>query len=295
MSKPVVRDYFDKNTNTWTYLVIDPSTKHCALIDTVLDFDMPSASTTTASADALIKIIKDDGLTLDWILETHVHADHLTASQYIKKVFDGSPKVAIGEHIKKVLAYWVPVLGIEADTPLDGSQFDHLFKDGEEFQIGSINVKVLQTPGHTPACVTYICGEDVAFVGDTIFMPRIGTARTDFPGGSAAEMFDSCRMLMAKLPPSAHLHVGHDYPESGKAPEHSTTISDHIKTNAMMNERVTKDEFIEANKEELPVPRLLLPALQVNLRAGRLGTPQANGKQFLMIPLNLFNKTPCKL
>lgn len=295
MTKPTIKEYFDKNTNTWTYLVVDPSSKRCALIDTVLDFDMPSASITTTSADILIKVIRDEGLTLDWILETHVHADHLTASQYIKQAFGNAPKIAIGEHIKKVLTYWVPLLGIQADTPLDGSQFDHLFKHGEEFYIGSIKVKVVQTPGHTPACVTYICDNEIAFVGDTIFMPTIGTARTDFPGGSAADLFDSCRSLMADLPPTARVYVGHDYPEAGKAPTNVTTISDHLKSNAMVNERVTKEEFVDANKEKLPVPRLLLPSLQVNLRAGKLGASRADGRQVLIIPLNLFNEKICKL
>lgn len=291
-TKMDVRSYFDTNTSTWTYLVIDNATKKCALIDTVLDFDMQSGTTTTTSADKLIAIMKAEALEPEWILETHVHADHMTASAYIKKCYGGVPKVAIGEHIKAVLAHWIPIFNLENDTtcPADGSQFDHLFKDGETFKIGTLEAKVIHTPGHTPACITYLI-DDVAFVGDTIFMPEIGTARTDFPGGSAETMYESCRRLLSQLPPHATLHVGHDYPSKDKAPLHAATVSEHLKTNAMMNERVSKEEFIEANKEELPVPRLLLPSLQVNLRAGHLG-PNAGSKQlqYLMIPLNLFNK-----
>lgn len=290
MAEPQVRSFFDKNTNTWTYLVVDAATRACALIDTVLDFDMQSATTSTTSADALVKLIKDEGLTLEYILETHVHADHLTASYYLKQAFGGRPVVGIGEHIKDVLAHWVPIFDIAADTPIDGSQFDRLFKCGDTFKIGNLNVTVMHTPGHTPACVTYLCG-GVAFAGDTIFMPAIGTARTDFPGGSAAVMYESCRRLLAQLPKDAVIHVGHDYPSSGKEALNAASVAEHLKNNCMMNERVTKDEFVDANKDELPVPRLLLPALQVNLRAGRLGNARGpNNTKYLMIPLNMFNK-----
>lgn len=294
-----VRSYFCKSTSTWTFLVADPATKKCALIDTVLDFDVPSGATTTDSADALIKIIEDEGLCLEWILETHVHADHLTASAYIKDHFAGGPKVAIGVGIKDVLAHWVPIFWggggknsggkvlAGAAPPLDGSQFDKLFADGEIFTIGSLRVKVIHTPGHTPACVTYFLPDaNIAFVGDTIFMPEVGTARTDFPGGCPQILFDSCRALMGKhLNKDTIIHVGHDYPSKGKDPSHSATVEEHLEKNCMMNSRVSKDEFIEANKYELPVPRLLLPSLQVNLRAGRFGPEKA-----LVTPLNLFNK-----
>lgn len=298
MAQPDVRSFFDKNTSTWTYLVTCVETKECALIDTVLDFDMQSASTTTASADALAAIIRAEHLTLKYILETHVHADHLTASAYLKQQFGGRPLVGIGERIKEVLAHWVPIFNMNGDgdsVPLDGSQFDVLFKDGDTFAIGKHIFSVLHTPGHTPACVSYVCGK-IAFVGDTIFMPAIGTARTDFPGGSAETMYDSCRKMLGKLAEDAVLHVGHDYPSGGDAPAHAATVREHLDSNSMMNTRVTKDEFVEANKEELPVPRLLLPALQVNLRAGHLGPKKGSaGTQYLMIPLNLFNKKPVNL
>lgn len=307
--KPCIRNFFDKNTNTWTYLVVCTVTKQCALIDTVLDFDMPSGSTTTTSADKLIQIIENEKLSLQWILETHVHADHLTASAYLKDYFGGKPIVAIGEHIKDVLEHWVPIFwGAADDTtnaknhnnacvigdrpPTDGSQFDKLFAHGEKFSIGAIVVDVIHTPGHTPACVTYhLVDADIAFVGDTIFMPEVGTARTDFPGGSPQILYDSCRTLMNKcLKSTTVLHVGHDYPCKDKSPHCSATVSEHLKSNCMMNERVSQKEFVDANQDELPVPRLLLPALQINLRAGRFGAGRV-----LTIPLNCFNKCKAKV
>lgn len=297
-STPEIRQYFDTNTSTWTYLVIDATTKKCALIDTVLDYDAQSASVTTTSADKLLAILANEKLTLEWILETHVHADHLTASAYLKKAYmkanagATAPKIAIGSHIKAVLAYWIPIFHMEKDPqcPADGSQFDVLFSDGDSFTIGSIIVKVLHTPGHTPACVSYVLDNGkIAFVGDTIFMPEVGTARTDFPGGSAATLYDSCRRLLSLMPADGLVYVGHDYPGGGKEPLSAATVAEHLKDNCMMNERVTKDEFVAANMEELPVPRLLLPSLQVNLRAGKLG-PLVGSMKYIVLPINALNK-----
>ncbi len=280
-----IEHFFDHETATFTYIVSDPETNKCAIIDSVLNYDMNAGKTSTKSADLLIKHITDNNLTLEWILETHAHADHLTASHYLRENLGG--KIAMGEKITEVLEFWVPLFNIEDDTPLDGSQFDHLFKDGEIFNIGSIEVKVMHTPGHTPACVTYLI-EDAAFAGDTIFMPYVGTARTDFPGGSAETLYQSIQKILS-LPENTRLFTGHDYPPQGSLEGHISTVAEQKKKNIMVNDSVTKEEYVAARHAKdigKAVPRLLLPAIQINLRAGDLGKKEKNGVQYIKVPLN---------
>jgi glyoxylase-like metal-dependent hydrolase (beta-lactamase superfamily II) len=280
-----IEHFFDKDTATFTYVVSDPKTSKCAIIDSVLDYDMNAGKTTTVSADKVIAYVKEQGLSVEWILETHAHADHLTASHYLREKLGG--KIGIGEHIKEVLKFWVPLFNTAHDTSLDGSQFDHLFKDGEVFTIGSIEVKVMHTPGHTPACLTYLI-EDTAFVGDTIFMPYVGTARTDFPGGSAQTLYQSIQKLLA-LPEATRIFTCHDYPPEGQSEGFLSTVADQKAKNSMVHDGVSEAEYVAARNAKdkgKAVPRLLLPSIQVNLRAGDLGKAESNGVQYIKIPLN---------
>lgn len=280
-----IEHFFDKDTATFTYVVSDPKTGKCAIIDSVLDYDMNAGKTTTLSADKVISYVKGQRLSVEWILETHAHADHLTASHYLKEKLGG--KIGIGEHIKEVLKFWVPLFNTAHDTPLDGSQFDHMFKDGETFTIGSLEVKVIHTPGHTPACVTYLMG-DAAFVGDTLFMPYVGTARTDFPGGSAQTLYRSIQKLFS-LPENTRIFTCHDYPPQGQNENYVSTVADQKAKNSMVHEGVSEAEYVAArNAKDVgkPVPRLLLPSIQVNLRAGDLGVAEKNGIQYIKVPLN---------
>lgn len=280
-----IQPFFDNDTATFTYLVSDPASGQCAVIDPVLDYDMHAGRTGTASADRVIAHIRAHGLSLAWILETHAHADHLSGAKYLQRVLGG--RIGIGEHIRDVLAFWVPLLDTGHDTPLDGSQFDHLFRDGEHFRIGGIDVQVLHTPGHTPACVSYLMG-DAAFVGDTLFMPERGTARTDFPGGSAATLYRSIRKLLS-LPASVRLYTGHDYPSEGQTEQAAATVAEQNAGNRMVRQGITEADYVAARNARdagLAVPRLLLPSIQVNLRAGGLGQAAANGTHYLKIPLD---------
>ncbi|MCT4634798.1 MAG: MBL fold metallo-hydrolase [Rickettsiales bacterium] len=280
-----IEHFFDQKTSTFTYLVIDTTSNKCAIIDSVLDYDMNSGRVTTDSADKVIQYIKQNKLDLEWILETHAHADHLTASSYIKKALGG--KIGIGEHIKKVLEFWVPLFNTGHDTKLDGSQFDHLFRDEEVFKIGSIEVKVIHTPGHTPACLSYLM-EDAVFVGDTIFMPYVGTARTDFPGGSAKTLYQSIHKLFS-LKDTTRILTCHDYPPKGQNVKFMSTVAEQKLNNVMINVNVSEEEYIIArNKKDegKKVPRLLLPSIQVNMRAGDLGEKENNGKNYIKIPIN---------
>lgn len=280
-----IQHFFDSNTSTFTYVVSDPTTKRCAIIDPVLDYDMQAGKTSTISSDKVIAYVKEQELTVEWILETHAHADHLTGSHYIKEKIGG--KIGIGEHIKEVLKFWVPLFNTAHDTPLDGSQFDHLFKDGEVFFIGNMEVKVMHTPGHTPACLTYLIG-DAAFVGDTIFMPYVGTARTDFPGGSAQTLYQSIQKILS-LPESTKIYTGHDYPPQGEKERYVSTVADQKAKNSMVHNGVSQNEYVTARNMKdkgKAVPRLLLPSIQINLRAGDLGKAEINGVKYIKIPLN---------
>lgn len=282
-----VKHIYDEDTGTFSYVVTDESTQKCAIIDSVMDYDQAAGAVTTTSADSIIQYVRENNLTVEWILETHAHADHLTAAQYLQQNLGG--KMGIGEHIKEVLAYWVPVYNTHKDTPLDGSQFDKLFADGEEFYIGKLKVSVLHTPGHTPACLSYLI-EDSAFVGDTLLMPHIGTARADFPGGSAETLYESIQKLM-NLPDSTKVYICHDYPTQGNKPECMVTVKEHKMNNKMIKEGISKESYTKTRNEKdknMAVPRLILPSIQVNLRAGFLGEPEENDIQYIKIPLNLF-------
>ena len=282
-----VKTFFDQDSHTFSYVIRDPHSRKCAVIDPVLDIDLASACTTTKSADQIISYIQDQGLELQWVLETHAHADHLTSAAYIKKQLGG--KMAIGRRIKQVLDLWVPIFGTEADTPLDGSQFDELWDDGQTFMLGHTPIHVMYTPGHTPACVTYLF-EDKAFVGDTLFMPARGTARVDFPGGSAHDLYQSIHKLYS-LPDQTCVYVCHDYPVDGQSPTNMATIAEHKAHNVMVMEGISEKDYVQKRQERdrgLSMPRLILPGLQVNLRGGDLGVIDQLGHQHLKIPLNVF-------
>ena len=274
-----VEVFFDeKRTKTATFVITDLATKKCAIIDSVLDYEPNSGKTYTESADKVIRFIEINELKLEWILETHIHADHLTASNYIKQKLGG--KIAISDNIKKVLAYWVPFFD-EKDIPLDGSQFDYLFKDEEEFNIGNIRAKVLYTPGHTPACVSYYV-QNSLFAGDTIFSPKVGTARTDFPDGSSEQLFDSIQKLY-KLSDETKIYIGHEYPQKDYDPVLITTIGDEKKYNISINSQTEKKDYVKKMEQKqinLAFPQLIFPSLQVNLRAGKL-------PKFIKIPIKL--------
>lgn len=279
--------FYDEATATFTWLVVDETTNSCAIIDPVLDYNPESGHISTVSADRLLAYITDKELKVEWLLETHIHADHLTAAHYLKTKTQAP--IGIGANIIEVLDYWVPIFNTQNDTPRDGSQFDHLFTPDEGFSIGTLQARILFTPGHTPACITYVI-EDAAFVGDTLFMPYVGTSRADFPGGNATMLYDSIQKILS-LPKNTRLFTGHDYPKDGKPACGESTIEEQRKYNIMIHDGIGREDYIERRTQRdatLSVPRLILPAIQTNLRAGALGTPEANGRQYLKIPVNLF-------
>ena len=285
MSTPTVTAFFDEATFTVTYVVADAATKRAAVVDPVLDYDAASGRTSTASADRLLAFAADEGLTIDWILETHVHADHLTAAPYIREQTGG--RIGIGRHVTAVQQTFRKVFNL-GDLATDGSQFDRLFEDGDSFKVGGIAGSVLGTPGHTPACITYVVG-DAAFVGDTLFMPDFGTARTDFPGGDAGQLYDSIRKILA-LPDATRLYMCHDYGAPGRD-EYAwqTSVAEQRADNIHINESVSRDEFIamrESRDAQLGMPKLILPSIQINVRAGELPEAEGNGVRYLKIPLD---------
>ena len=281
---PAIRPFFDPDTATVTYLVWDEATRKAAIIDPVLDFNPNSGAVTDASANTVLKAVDDLDLDLEWVLETHAHADHMTAGDLIRK--QTGAKIGIGAHITKVQSVFKDMFEAEDVAP-DGSVFDALFEDGAEFSIGETPVRVLHTPGHTPACITYVIG-DAAFVGDTLFMPDFGTARTDFPGGDAATIFRSIHRIL-ELPAETRIFVGHDYPPEGRlAPAWETTVAEERRANIHVHEGVTEADYVamrEARDATLDAPRLLLPSLQVNIRAGALPPAVPSGKRFLKLPV----------
>lgn len=281
-----VKTFFDSDTATLTHVVSDPSTQKCAIIDSVLDYDQYSGRTKTKSIDQVISYINEEELSVEWILDTHIHADHITASHYLKEKLGG--KIGISLRIKEVLKLWVPIFNTNKDTNLDASQFNHLFEDGEVFKLGNVDVKVLHTPGHTPACASYLI-EDTIFVGDTIFMPDIGTARTDFPGGSAAAMYDSVRKILS-LPNETKIFMCHDYPPEGRNVVWISTVEEQKKNNVLIHDGISKQEYVLLrNKRDAgkAVPKLLLPSIQANLRAGTFGAPENNNVRYIKIPVNV--------
>ncbi len=284
--RPQVTGFFDEATYTITYVVADPDGDRCAIVDPVLDYDPKSGRTSTGSADKLIEFLRVEKLQVEWILETHAHADHLTAAPYLREKVGG--KTAIGEHIRTVQETFAGVFNLEAGFRADGSQFDHLFKDGETFAVGALEGRVMHTPGHTPACITYLIG-DAGFVGDTLFMPDYGTARCDFPGGDAATLYRSIQKLFA-LPGDTRLFMCHDYMAPGRdAYAWETTVADEKAENIHVGSGATEQDFVRMRTERdatLSMPVLILPAVQVNIRAGQFPTPESNGVSYLKIPLN---------
>lgn len=280
-----VETFYDEKTATFTYVLFDPISKECGVIDSVADFDIFSGRASTESADKVIDFINQNQLTNKWILETHVHADHITAAHYLKANVGG--KIGIGSGIKTVLDTWLDILETSNDTPRDGSQFDVLFEEGDTFNIGEYEVKVWHTPGHTPACASFLVDGKV-FVGDTMFAPNLGTARCDFPGGSAEQLYNTIQRFFT-LPDDTVVYLGHDYPKEGSAPLSTVSIKEAKETNKQIRPEVTLQEYVEkreARDATLAVPKLLLPAIQANLRNGQFGAPSAGGKQFIKIPVN---------
>lgn len=282
-----IQPFFDPVTNTVSYVTSDPGTMECAIIDPVLDFDPRAGRLATRSAKSIVDYVQDHNLTTRWILETHVHADHLSAAEHLQKVLGGV--IGIGDRITDVQRIFADVFNLKADFPVDGSQFDRLFHDGETFTIGRIPARVLHTPGHTPACVTYLVG-DAAFVGDALFMPDYGTARTDFPGGDARRLFRSIQRILA-LPSSTRMFVGHDYgTPDRKRFAWETTVEEQRRANVHVGLGVDEDAFVlmRANRDTtLEMPALILPSVQVNIRAGRLPAPESNGVHYLKIPIGV--------
>ncbi len=284
--QPSVQAFFDEATNTLTYLVQEPEGRACAVIDSVLDFDYASGRTDTRSADAVIAHIRDHDLDLQWILETHVHADHLSAAPYIQERLGG--RIGIGERITMVQETFGKIFNEGTRFQRDGSQFDRLFRDGDSVMVDQLRGDVMHTPGHTPACLTYVFG-DAAFVGDTLFMPDFGTARCDFPGGSAAVMYDSVQRILS-LPDATRIFVGHDYKAPGREDyAWETTVGAQKALNVHIGEGRSREAFIamrEARDATLAMPRLIIPSLQVNMRAGQMPEPEDNGTSYLKVPIN---------
>ncbi len=283
---PVVKAFFDKETNTVSYVVQEPNGQACAIIDSVLDFDHASGRTNTNSADAIADYVKSSDLKVEWILESHVHADHLSAAPYLQEKLGG--KIGIGTNIVVVQDTFGKVFNEGTEFQRDGSQFDALFEEGDSFHIGQMRGDVLHTPGHTPACLTYVIG-DAAFVGDTLFMPDFGTARCDFPGGSSALLYESIQKILA-LPDETRIFVGHDYKAPGRDEfAWETTVGEQKALNVHIGQGRSIEEFVEmrdARDATLAMPRLILPSLQVNMRAGQMPPEDEQGDVFLKLPVN---------
>jgi glyoxylase-like metal-dependent hydrolase (beta-lactamase superfamily II) len=289
--RPIVKGFFDKRTFSVQYVVADPDTRRCAIIDPVLDFDEKSGSTATWSADELLDHVRNEGYTLEWILDTHPHADHFSAAGYLKDK-TGVP-TAIGERIVEVQKLWKEIYNYPDTFPTDGSQWDKLFVDGERFKIGNCEVEVMFTPGHTLASIAYRVG-DAIFVHDTLFQPDFGTARADFPGGDAHALWRSIQRLLA-LPDDTRVFTGHDYMPGGRQPAWDSTVGQQKSENIHLKEARTEAEFValrQARDQKLPMPKLILQSLQVNIRGGRLPEPELNGRRYLKIPLGALEGAP---
>lgn len=295
MPQPQIRSFFDPATATVTHVVSCPATRRAAIVDPVLDYDPKSGRTSRANADEVIAYVREAGLTVDWLLETHAHADHLSAAPYLQAELGG--RIAIGAHIAQVQAVFRRVFH-DDDIPLQGQPFDHLFQDGDAFSIGQLPVRVMHTPGHTPACLTYLVeGDDGidAFIGDTLFMPDYGSARCDFPGGDAATLYRSVRTLLS-LPPQTRLHLCHDYPPTGpdgrplRAPKWVCTVAEQRAANVHLHDGVAEADFVAMRHKRdatLAMPVLLLPSIQVNVRAGRMPAAESDGRHYLKIPVDV--------
>lgn len=284
--KPQVAGFYDRDTATISYVVKDPASKACAIVDSVMDFDYASGRISFRSADILIDYVRTNDLTVDWLIETHAHADHLSAAPYIQGKLGG--RIGIGRDIITVQEVFGKVFNEGTEFQRDGSQFDRLFDDGDTYAIGSMTAFAMHTPGHTPACTTHVIG-DAAFVGDTLFMPDGGTARADFPGGDARTLFRSIRKILETLPPQTRLFMCHDYAPGGREVKWQTTVAEERAGNIHVKDGTTEDAFVamrEARDKTLGAPKLIIPSLQVNIRAGHLPPPDATGKRFFKIPIN---------
>lgn len=284
---PIVTPFFDEQSNTFSYVVRDPSSNSCAVIDSVLDLDYASGTISHEGATAIIQYIRDHDLCVQWIIETHAHADHLSAGHYLREQIGG--KLAIGEDIKTVQKVFSGIYNLGEEFVCDGSQFDHLFRDGETYKIGNLSALVMHTPGHTPACMSHLIG-DALFVGDTLFMPDAGTARADFPGGNAVTLYRSIQKLLA-LPGKTRVFMCHDYGVQDRELEYETTIAEESANNIHVNAGVKESDFVlmrTARDKTLGMPQLILPSLQVNIRAGDFPQPENNGTTYLKLPINAF-------
>ncbi len=283
--RPNVHAFFDPDTWSLTYIVQDPNSGSCAIVDPVLDYEAASGQTTTESADEVVAKVEAENLTVEWILETHVHADHLSAAPYLQKRLGG--KIGIGAHITEVQNIFGNLFNAEPEFHRNGSQFNQLFADGDTFAIGGLTVTAMHTPGHTPACMTYHIGDSL-FVGDTLFMPDFGTARCDFPGGNARALYQSIQRLFT-LPPETRIFMCHDYMPNGREMRYETTVGEQKKFNIHLNDGISEEEFVtmrSAKDKTLSMPALMLPSVQVNMRAGELPPPEDNGIRYLKIPLD---------
>lgn len=285
-ARTTVQAFFDDKTFTVSYVIVDNASHYAAIVDPVLDFDFKSGRTSTIQADRLLAYVREHGLEVQWILETHAHADHLSSARYLQERIGG--RIAIGEHIREVQATFKKLYNLERGFLPDGAQFDHLFKDDEVFHIGEVEARALLVPGHTPADMAYVV-DDVVFVGDTLFMPDVGTARADFPGGDARALYASMRRILA-LPPQTRVFVCHDYPPGSRAPAWETTVAEQRASNIHVRDGITEAEFVQmrqARDATLDVPTLILPSIQINIRAGRLPPAEDDGVSYLKIPLNV--------
>ena len=286
MQKPIVKAFFDQGTWTFTYVVYEKPNTPCVVIDSVLNYDPKSGRTKTKSADEVIAFVKEQGLTVDWILETHAHADHLSAAPYIQKHLGG--KIAIGSHIQDVQKVFKGIFNLESEFPTNGSQFDYLIEEGQDLHAGNLTIHPLFVPGHTPACMAYVIG-DAIFVGDTIFMPDVGTARCDFPGGNANTLYQSMQKILS-YPDDTRLFMCHDYPPTDRPIAYETTVGEEKRKNIHVHQGVTEAQFVEMRNQRdqtLEMPVLILPSIQVNIRAGHPPPAEANGKTYLKIPFNV--------
>lgn len=289
-SIPIVTGFHDEHTGSVQYVVTDPATRHCAIIDPVLDYDEKSGSTATRSADAILAHVRDHALTIAWILDTHPHADHLSAADYLKRQ-TGAP-TAIGANVTGVQLLWKTIYGLAHSFPADGSQWDRIFEPGDSFQIGEIQARVILSPGHTLCSITYLIG-DAAFIHDTLFMPDSGTARADFPGGDATQLWHSIQAILS-LPDETRLFTGHDYRPGGRPAAWQSTVAEQRRQNTHL-QNTDEDGFVAMRRERdrgLPMPRLILHALQVNICAGRLPEPDMEGRRFLSIPIDALGAPP---
>ena len=284
-TRPEVTAFFDPKTNTISYVVQDPGSKACAVVDSVMDIDYAAGRISYESADRIIDFVRENGLTVDWLIETHVHADHLSGAPYIQEKLGG--RVGIGENIRVVQDTFGKVFNEGTEFQRDGSQFDHLFRDGDTYTVGGMTCFAMHTPGHTPACMTHVMG-NAAFVGDTLFMPDGGTARADFPGGDAHELYHSIRKVLS-LPEETRLFMCHDYGPNGREIRWETTVGEERKHNIHVRDGVTEEEFVamrQARDATLDMPKLIIPSIQVNMRAGKLPPKDDSGRTFLKVPVN---------